>query len=75
MCDNPLGGITHNVCNPLCVNAGVFAVRAGPPLTANLRRVLEGNYVALEDFVPQKTFLGIIGTGRTHSAVASKVQN
>eukprot|EP00041_Stephanoeca_diplocostata_P024691 m.632291 g.632291 ORF g.632291 m.632291 type:complete len:1029 (+) comp22577_c0_seq16:102-3188(+) len=52
--------------------AGVFAVRAGPPLAANLRRVLEGNYAALEEFVPQKTFLGIIGTGRTHSAVASK---
>lgn len=49
--------------------AGVFAVRAGPPLTANLRRRLLNE--PLEDWVPQEEFLGIIGTGDGH-AIASK---
>ena len=53
--------------------AGVFAVRAGPPLTANIRRALVGEpSTNFEHFVPQKTFLGIIGTGRVDLAVASK---
>ena len=41
--------------------AGVFAVRQGPPLTENLRRVLLGQ--APEPFVPQTHYLSIIGTG------------
>ncbi len=41
--------------------AGVFAVRQGPPLTENLRRVLLGQ--ATEPFVPQTRYLSIIGTG------------
>jgi len=49
--------------------AGVFAVRAGPPLTTNLRHRLLGE--ALEEWVPQETFLGIIGTGDGR-AIASK---
>jgi len=53
--------------------AGVFAVRAGPPLTANLRKFLAGAPPAeYEPFIPQSTFLGIIGTGSTDLAVASK---
>jgi NADH dehydrogenase FAD-containing subunit len=44
--------------------AGVFAVRAGPPLTANIRKVLVGDTDNLEHFIPQQTFLGIIGTVR-----------
>lgn len=51
--------------------AGVFAVKSGPPLAANLRRVLVGDD-RLERYDPQRTFLGVIGTGRPELAVASK---
>ena len=49
--------------------AGVFAVRAGPPLTANLRARLFNK--PLTAWTPQAFFLGIIGTGQGY-AVASK---
>jgi selenide,water dikinase len=41
--------------------AGVFAVRQGPPLAENLRRVVLDQ--APESFVPQARYLSIIGTG------------
>eukprot|EP00516_Mucochytrium_quahogii_P012904 CAMPEP_0203793008 /NCGR_PEP_ID=MMETSP0100_2-20121128/5601_1 /ASSEMBLY_ACC=CAM_ASM_000210 /TAXON_ID=96639 /ORGANISM=" , Strain NY0313808BC1" /LENGTH=875 /DNA_ID=CAMNT_0050696689 /DNA_START=650 /DNA_END=3278 /DNA_ORIENTATION=+ len=56
--------------------AGVFAVRQGPPLAANLRRYVRklinpSNAGPLEHYYPQSSFLGIIGTG-TKYCVASR---
>lgn len=63
------GDICCLVDNPR-LKAGVFAVRAGPPLVANLRRRVKGE-TPLEQWVPQEQFLGIIGTGDNY-AIASR---
>ena len=49
--------------------AGVFAVRQGPPLAANLRRALAGR--PPEPYVPQERYLSILGTG-DGNAVATR---
>lgn len=63
------GDCCHMVNYPRA-KAGVFAVRAGPPLNRNLRCVLAGQ--APLPYAPQSRFLGLIGTGSPDLCVASK---
>lgn len=64
-----VGDCCHNIAHPR-PKAGVFAVRAGPPLLRNLRAHIQGA-TSLEEWEPQTEFLGIIGTGDGR-AIASK---
>jgi len=48
--------------------AGVFAVRQGKPLYANLKRVLQGK--TPRPFVPQKAILALIGDGEGRAAAS-----
>lgn len=67
-----VGDCCHNTAFPR-PKAGVFAVRAGPPLLRNLRHLIQhpDNRAGLEIWEPQSEFLGIIGTA-DDSAIASK---
>ena len=63
-----VGDIAHVDAHPR-PKAGVYAVRQGPPLHANLVRVLRG--ATPRPFVPQRDALAIVSTGASH-AIASR---
>ena len=64
------GDCCHMVDHPR-PKAGVFAVRAGPPLMTNLMRYLTQPQLPLLVYIPQTNILGLISTGDMY-AIASR---
>jgi selenide,water dikinase len=58
------GDCVNELGHPL-PKAGVFAVRAGPVLAANLRAVLAGR--PLQPHIPKQRYLALISTGDRHA--------
>ncbi|KAK9835460.1 hypothetical protein WJX74_000508 [Apatococcus lobatus] len=58
------GDVSSSTSHPR-PKAGVYAVRAGPPLTQNLRRYLKGE--PLQPYLPQSSNLSLISTGNRYA--------
>ncbi len=58
------GDCATNAANPR-PKAGVFAVRAGPPLAANLLAAMKGG--PLETYIPSPRFLALVSCGVRHA--------
>ncbi len=58
------GDCVNELGHPL-PKAGVFAVRAGPVLAANLRAALDGT--PLQPHLPKTTYLALVATGGKHA--------
>lgn len=56
-----IGDCARSINHPWIPRAGVYAVRQGPILEANLRARLEGR--ALKDYRPQRDFLSLLNLG------------
>lgn len=61
------GGDIASLPRPVA-KSGVYAVREGPVLAANLRRALRGE--PLQAYRPQRRFLSLLSTGGRHAVVS-----